>query len=367
MTGLTSLFMRQTLVVSILAVTPVFADSGPSHPPMIDKEGAVNVPEQRYAMPSSFSDEAREAFKAYFARGGDPAMTGDIHNIRHIYDTRWAGPILERWEALYAVSMERTEIAGVAVDIVEPKAGLDDRRREQVLISLHGGGFVIGNGGVGGRMEAIPMAGIGGYKVIAVDYRQAPEAVYPAATDDVVKVYRELLKSYKPGNIGIVGSSAGGILAAQVVARLDRDGVPGPGAIAIQAAGTASRGASDTGFWMLGLTGATVKIPDEIPKLPGYFGPADMADPLAFPADHPKILGKFPPTLVLSSSRDSLLGNALDTHAKLREAKVESQLYVRHGFGHGYFTQVPEVPEAIAAWQETVDHFDKHLGTPTSR
>src|SRR3546814_10565595 len=54
-----------------------------------------------------------------------------------------------------------------------------------------------------------------------------------------------------------------------------------------------------------------------------------MADPLAFPASSPEMLAKFPPTLVLSSSRDVLLGNALDTYARLVDAKVESQLYVR--------------------------------------
>src|SRR3546814_3953065 len=73
------------------------------------------------------------------------------------------------------------------------------------------------------------------------------------------------------------------------------------------------------------------------------------------------MLAKFPPTLVLSSSRDALLGNALDTYARLVDAKVESQLYVRECFGHGYFTQAPEIPEAIAAWRVTVDFFDRHL------
>lgn len=354
---------RKALTISMLAAAPAMAtETGHPSPPMIDKEGAVHVTAQVYAMPSSFSDEARKSFTDYFARGGDPAMTGDIFNIRRIYDTQWAGPILKQWEALYPVNMQRTEIVGVGVDIVEPKAGVAADRKDQVLISLHGGGFVIGNGGVGGRMEAIPMAGIGGYKVIALDYRQAPEATYPAATDDVVAVYRELLKTYKPENIGIVGSSAGGILAAQAVARFQKEELPRPGAIAIQAAGASSRGASDSQFWMLGLTGAMVKMPEEMPKMPSYFSPDDMKDPLAFPADHPQILARFPPTLILSSSRDSLLGNALDTYASLREANVESQLYVRHGFGHGYFTQVPQVPEAIHAWQETVDHFEQYLG-----
>ncbi|MEA3300900.1 MAG: alpha/beta hydrolase fold domain-containing protein [Pseudomonadota bacterium] len=353
---------RNAIAVSIFAAASAVAETGHPTPPMIDRDGAVRVAAQVYAMPSSFSDEARKAFTDYFARGGDPAMTGDIDNIRRIYDTQWAGPILAEWQARYPVTMQRTSMAGVDVDIVQPRDGVAPGKKDRVLISLHGGGFVIGNGGVGGRMEAIPMAGIGGFRVIAVDYRQAPEARYPAATDDVVAVYRELLKSYAPGNIGIVGSSAGGMLAAQTVARLQNEELPRPGAIAIQAAGASSRGASDSQFWMLGLTGAMVKLPEEMPKLPSYFAPEDMKDPLAFPADHPGILAQFPPTLILSSSRDSLLGNALDTHARLREANVDSQLYVRHGFGHGYFTQVPQVPEAIHAWQETVAHFDRHLG-----
>ena len=156
------------------------------------------------------------------------------------------------------------------------------------------------------------------------------------------------------------------MLAAQAVARFQKESLPRPGAIAIQAAGASGRGVSDTQFWMLGLTGAMVKLPEEMPKMPSYFTAEDMKDPMAFPADDAQILAQFPPTLILSSSRDSLLGNALDTYAKLREAKVESQLYVRHGFGHGYFTQVPHVPEAISAWQETVDHFDTYLGKGAS-
>src|SRR3546814_18342121 len=77
-----------------------------------------------------------------------------------------------------------------------------------------------------------------------------------------------------------------------------------------------------------------------------------MADPLAFPASSPEMLAKFPPRLVLSSSRDALLGNALDTYASLVDAPVESQLYVREGFGHGYFTKAPAIPEAIASSEE---------------
>lgn len=346
--------------------TPAAADP-PVARPTIEADGSVRVPAHVVQMPGSFSPEARKAFQDFHARGGDPALTGDIGAIRRTYDEQWAGPILKRWEALFPVKTERTTLAGVTVDIVTPAAGVAADRRDRVLLNFHGGGFILGNGGIGGRMEAVPMAGLGGYRVITVDYRQAPEAIYPAATDDAEAVYRELLKTYRPENIGVYGTSAGGMLTAQLVARLQAAGMPRPGAIAIMAAGASTRGPSDSSHWLLGLTGAEVRPPAEMPKLPQYFSPKDMADPAAFPASSPELVKRFPPTLVLSSSRDTLLGSALDTHARLVEAGVETELHVREGFGHGYFTQAPEMPEAIAAWRVTVGFFDRHLGLAPRR
>jgi monoterpene epsilon-lactone hydrolase len=359
---------RLMIAVGASASLALICGFARSAPPMLQADGTVHMPESDYPMPASFSPEARKAFLEYFTRGGDPAITGDIDNVHRVYDNEWAGPLLKQWEALYSVKTERTTLAGVTVDIVTPASGVTGKKRNQVLINFHGGGFVLGGGGIGGRMEAVPMAGLGGYKVVTVDYREAPEAHYPAATDDAEKVYAELLKNYRPENIGVYGSSAGGILTAQLVARLQRSKLPRPGAIAIMAAGATKQGASDSSHWILGLTGALVSLPSSPPpSLPSYFSRTDFDDPMAAPAESPEILALFPPTLVLSSSRDALLGSALDTYAKLRDARVESELYVRHGFGHGYFTQAPGLPEATAAWQEAVRHFDRYLGATKGR
>jgi len=351
------------LAILVMMDAPVVAqDKTPVARPVLQADGSVLMPGRVVQMPSSFSPEARQAFLDYYARGGDPAFAGDIFAIRRIYDEKWAGPILTAWEKRFPVKTQRKTLAGVMVDEVTPAAGVAADKRDKILLNFHGGGFVLGNGGIGGRIEAVPVAGLGGYRVLSIDYRQAPEARYPAATDDAVAVYREILKTYRPENIGVYGSSAGGMLTAQLIARLQKEKLPRPAAIAIMAAGASRSGASDSSGWLLGLTGAEVKAPAEMPHMPQYFSPTDMEDPAAFPADAPDILARFPPTLVLSSSRDALLGNALNTSAKLVEAGVENQLYVREGFGHGYFTQVPNVPEAIAAWQVTVAFFDRHLG-----
>src|SRR3546814_371392 len=103
--------------------------------PTLQADGSVRLPARTIEMPGSFSPEARKAFLDYYARGGDPALTGDIQNIRRVYDQQWAGPILARWEKRFPVRTEHKSIAGVPVDIVTPAAGVAADKRDKVLRS----------------------------------------------------------------------------------------------------------------------------------------------------------------------------------------------------------------------------------------
>jgi hypothetical protein len=47
-------------------------------------------------------------------------------------------------------------------------------------------------------LESNPIAAVGGWNVVTVDYRQAQESVFPAASEDVAKVYGALLRAYRP-------------------------------------------------------------------------------------------------------------------------------------------------------------------------
>ena len=76
------------------------------------------------------------------------------------------------------------------------------------------------------------MAGFGGFKVLAVDYRMPPDFPFPAALDDAVAVWKEVVRTTKPQNVALIGSSAGGGLVLATVLRLKDEGLPLPGAIA---------------------------------------------------------------------------------------------------------------------------------------
>jgi acetyl esterase len=95
------------------------------------------------------------------------------------------------------------------------------------LLYLHGGGWVIGDLDSHDQPCRV-LANVARCCVIAVDYRMAPEYVYPAAVDDSVAALRFVAEHagklrIDPSRIAVGGDSAGGNLAA-VLAIMARDG-----------------------------------------------------------------------------------------------------------------------------------------------
>lgn len=343
----------------------------------IDSEGTVTLRDVSVPLSSYMSEEAREAFLAAVNRTFQPEWAdpdAPIEKLRAL-DEADIAPVVAKVRSKYAVTIVDQEIGGVSVREISPKTGVLSNKRDQVLIALHGGGFFTGAGGQA-LLESIPLAALGGYKVIAVDYRQGPEDRYPAATEDVVSVYRALLQQYAAHDIGIYGCSAGGSLSAMAVATFQQQGLPRPGAIALLGAPAfagfiappAAPGAwgGDSRFTAPVLGGEPPQsLGDDIAPFPKaalrYLDGVDLAAPLASPGAHPDVLARFPPTLVLTGTRAFDMSSAIETHRRLLRAGATAQLNVWDGMGHCFFTD-PDLPESREAFLVMSKFFDQRLG-----
>ncbi|MBV9776302.1 MAG: alpha/beta hydrolase fold domain-containing protein, partial [Acetobacteraceae bacterium] len=118
--------------------------------------------------------------------------------------------------------------------------------------------------GEAGTREAVLMAGYGGLRIVSVDYQMPPDAPYPAALDDAMAVYRELIKTDDPRRMAIFGTSMGGGMTLAMVLRAKAEGLPLPAAIApgtpwadLSETGTVtSRTSSWTTCWCPGRAGS---------------------------------------------------------------------------------------------------------------
>lgn len=345
------------LALSLLASAPSTADAQsalPSKSTRIDADGTSHVANLSFP-PSDFaSDQAKAAFVEEQAQvmSSLPPLT-DIGAVRSFFDTR-NRRIVAKMRETYRVKIHEQTIGGVPVEVIVPEGGPSAKNANRVLINLHGGGFMFGEG-AGGEVESIPIASLGKITVITVAYRMAPEHRFPAATEDVAAVFRALLAKHRPGQIGIYGCSAGGILTAQTVAWLAKHQMPVPGAIGTFC-GSAAPVSGDTMAIMPWLTGLDVPAQPSWPYLAGV----KPDDALAYPTNSTDLLKRFPPTLLLAGSRDFTLSSLFYTQRRLTVAGVEAELHVWDGLPHAFFTN-PDLPESRELYEVVVRFFDRHL------
>jgi acetyl esterase/lipase len=256
------------------------------------------------------------------------------------------------------VTVSPTTIGGVHAFVVTPKT-IPEKNRNRLLLNFHGGYRVFGPGESGTR-EAILMAGLGGFKVIAVDYRMPPDFPFPAALDDGVAVYRELLKTMRRGRLGVFGTSAGGSLTLTTLLRAKMEGLPMPGAIA---ASTPTADLTKTGDSLFtnefvdnalvsqdGFVRATIEL---------YAKGHDLKDPLLSPV-YGDMRG-FPPAILTSGTRDLYLSNTVRVHRRLRAAGVEAVLQIWEGQSHAQYLRDVSAPETREYHDEVARFFDLHL------
>jgi len=320
---------------------------------------AIDVPAKTIAVPTTVSPQLQKIIGAPLRSNWNiQPRTGE--EWKPVADAGAAALVknvpgmLERLQ----VKVEKTTIDGVRAYIVTPETVAPENRNRQ-LIHMHGGCYVL-NPGEAGLPEAIFMAGFGHIKVISVDYRMPPEAVFPAALDDGITVWKAVVKTMNPKNMAIFGTSAGGALTLEMVLKAKELGLPLPGAIA---PGTPMSDVTKVGdsFYTNAMLDNVLVSPDGFcdAGTKVYADGHDMKDPMLSPV-YGDMTG-FPPTILTSGTRDLFLSLTVRTHRKLRRAGADAALQVFEGISHAQYTVSADPPETREAFEEIARFFDRHM------
>lgn len=329
----------------------------------VSADGTVDVP----AMSVPLSEYMSDGGKAYMIEHLMTLRTPELMTFRkELGAPVFLQAYIDRQKVLFPVTMVDTEIAGVRVYDYTPAQGIAAGNENRVLVNLHGGGF-INCWPACAELESMPVSALGGFRVVSPEYRQGPDHKFPAASEDVAKVYAELLKTYPAKNIGIFGCSAGGMLTGMSLAWFQQHDLPTPGAAGIYCAGATSGFGGDSNFTATpigeGRFFPPPAIKPEVPTRPrmAYLAEADPNDPLVAPTLSDDVLSKFPPTQLITGTRSFDLSATAFTHSRLVALGVEADLHVWEGMFHGFYTN-PDVPESREAYDVMVKFFDTHLG-----
>lgn len=254
------------------------------------------------------------------------AVELSIAEQRACYDTMCAHFLKPYPEGVRAEDMS---ISGVNVRQYTPEGA----RADVMIVYAHGGGFVVG--GLESHDDVCAeIAAFAGSKVVAVDYRLAPEHLFPAAVDDCWTVYT--WAAARAGRIVVAGDSAGAKLSAAIALKARDEGVGHiAGQVLIYGAygGEPEGGSYETQANAPGLTTEDVKFYGEI-----YFGKRpnpNWENKLARPLLETDFSG-LPSAFIVAAELDPLLDDSIRYAEVLNAAGVEATLRTEPDLIHGY-------------------------------
>ncbi len=230
---------------------------------------------------------------------------------------------------------------------------------QPALVYFHGGGFVVGDLDTHDGLCRL-FAHQGGFRVIAVEYRLAPEHKWPAPLDDAAAALHWIFENASTlgvdaGRIAVGGDSAGGLLTASLTQAMKEKGGM---AIAFQlllfpatdfVGHFESMEKYGVGYF---LDKRTIDWNNDQILPPG----ADRASPKISPLRSKDFTG-LPPAYIMLGGYDPLHDEGLAYAEKLRQAGVNATVADYDGMVHCFVylqTVLPQAHEAVAAAAKAV-------------
>lgn len=220
-----------------------------------------------------------------------------------------------------------------------------------MVLSIHGGAYVLRGGASNLELDAVTIAERFNLPTVSIDYRQLPEWPQPVPLQDVERAWLAAQKRYPQKRWLLSGVSSGGALACSLIQKQQANGGIVPAGLALVSP-----------LVDLSLSGDSLQthrgIDRDILQVEGVLQGAvslylNGADP-RLPELSPLFgsFGGFPPTLIISGSRDLLMSDAIRLNQALLQAEVPSQLQVFEAMSHLMIGEpIPEQQQAVAMLQ----------------
>ena len=283
-----------------------------------------------------------------------------------------SGSVLERREKMAAATAGVAAPDGVVVEsdtlAARPAEWLvpDGADRDRVVLYFHGGGYSAGS--LDSHREfAGRLALAGGVAFVALDYRLAPEDPFPAALDDALAAYADLLgRGIAPEAIALAGDSAGGGLVIATLLSIRDSGLPRPAAAVCLSPWVdltqTSPSCADTE------TVDPVLCTDDLVLMAeAYLGDTEATNPLASPLFAPDLSG-LPPLLVEVGEDEVLLDDAASLAGRVGATGSDVTLNIWPEMVHVFQvfpgSIVPEADESIAGIGEFLASHLTPVGVP---
>lgn len=255
------------------------------------------------------------------------------------------------------VTWEPVDAEGVPAEWVTPEDCVPGR----AVVYLHGGGYATGTLD-SARSVSTHLARAARSRLLAVDYRLAPEHPFPAAVEDALAAYRFALASgHEPEATALCGDSSGGGLALATLVALREHGDPMPAAAVCMSPWTD-----------LTLSGASLQANrDSDPMVSAktlglmadaYLGEGDRRSPTASPL-FAELTG-LPPLLLQVGSGELLVDDTNRFAARARAAGVDVTVELWDDVFHVWQAYADLLPEARDAIAQIGTYLDRHLGAP---
>lgn len=310
-------------------------------------EGGLFVPAHQVPAPLTVSSEA-QAFLSKRMEIGGPQPPSDITDKAawraYIEESnRWLLSQMEMAAQFFPAEILTHQLSRTSLYEIIPQS-LSSEYEDCVIFYIHGGAYIHGTGLAGAYM-AMPLTGMAQMRTVSVDYRMPPDHPFPAGLEDAIEAYRMALERFNPENVVVCGGSAGAGLAAAFVLKARDIGLPLPGACVLvspEADLTESGDTFETNIFVDVVL--TERLTDSIAL---YADGHDLRDPYLSPLFGDFSKG-FPPTILISGTRDLFLSNTVMMHRKLVSAGVEAELHVWEAMPHGGFFGASEDVDVLA-------------------